>query len=157
LSSLSGFTHLIGEPSGPPNVLYGPYIDFIAVAYGAIAVLAALDHRRRTGEGVFIDLSQYEAGLQFISGALLDLSANGIVAWGDGNRDGTAVPHGCYPCREGRWCAISSWDDEEWNRFCAATDRRSWAADPRFETAASRKDHEKELNLLISAWTSDQD
>src|SRR5215471_7110824 len=61
LSSLSGFTHLIGEPSGPPNVLYGPYIDFIAVAYGAIAVLAALDHRRRTGEGVFIDLSQYEA------------------------------------------------------------------------------------------------
>src|SRR5438128_6904989 len=66
LSSLSGFTHLIGESTGPPNFLYGPYIDFIAVAYGGIAVLAALDHRRRTGEGTFIDLAQYEAGLQFI-------------------------------------------------------------------------------------------
>src|SRR2546423_10497634 len=64
LSSLSGFTHLIGEADGPPNLLYGPYIDFIAVAYGGISVLAALDYSRRTGEGAFIDLSQYEAGGQ---------------------------------------------------------------------------------------------
>src|SRR5438034_7828127 len=66
LSSLSGFTQLIGEPDGPPHFLYGPYIDFIAVAYGGIAVLAALDHQRQTGRGVYLDLSQYETGLQFI-------------------------------------------------------------------------------------------
>ena len=67
LSSLSGFTELIGESGGPPNLLYGPYIDLIAVAYGGAAVLAALDSRRRTGAGVDIDLSQYETGLQFLS------------------------------------------------------------------------------------------
>src|SRR5260370_39058584 len=52
LSSLAGFTHLTGEPDGPPYILYGPYIDFIAVAYGGVAVLAAPGHPRRTARGV---------------------------------------------------------------------------------------------------------
>ena len=113
LSSLSGFTELIGEADGPPNLLYGPYIDLIAVAYGGAAVLAALDHRRRTGEGLNIDLSQYEAGLQFLSPALLDFDANGVIAHRNGNRDAIARPHGCFPCRNGEWIAISCWDDSE--------------------------------------------
>src|SRR5258708_15583418 len=117
LSSLSGFTNLIGEPAGPPYFLYGPYIDFIAVAFGGIAVLAALDFRLRTGRGVYIDLSQYEAGLQFMSGPLLNYSANAKVAGREGNRDPAVAPHGCYPCREGRWCVISCWDEREWERL----------------------------------------
>ena len=157
LSSLSGFTHLIGEPAGPPNFIYGPYIDFIAVAYGGVAVLAALDHRRRTGEGALIDLSQYEAGLQFISGALLDYSANGVVARRDANRDPVAAPHGCYPCREREWCVISCWDDAEWERLCRAAGKEQWLADARFEAAAGRKEYESELNSLIASWTVDED
>ncbi len=157
LSSLSGFTHLTGEPEGPPHLLYGPYIDFIAVAYGGAAVLAALDHRRRTGEGASIDLSQYEAGLQFISSALLDYGANGAIARRDGNRDSTAAPHGCFPCRDGRWCVISCWDDAEWERFCRAASQESWLSDPRFTTAADRKKHEEALHRLIAAWTHDQE
>jgi len=156
LSSLSGFTHLIGEPDGPPFFLYGPYIDFVAVAFGGIAVLAALDHQRRTGEGVFIDLSQYETGLQFISSALLDYSANGVVACRDGNRDKTAAPHGCYPCKDGEWCVISCWNTEEWERLCRAANKSSWLEDARFDTAAHRKEHERELNELISAWTKEE-
>src|SRR5918911_2294886 len=157
LSSLSGFTHLIGEPAGPPNFLYGPYIDFVAVAFGGIAVLAALDYRRRTGRGVFIDLSQYEAGLQFISGALLDYSANGVVACRDGNRDTVAALHGCYPCRDDGWCVISCWDDAEWERLCKAADKECWLTDPRFQTVSGRKQHEPELNQLIASWTQGED
>src|SRR6266851_3869881 len=122
LSSLSGFTNLIGEPDGPPYFLYGPYIDFVAVAYGGIAVLAALDYRLRTGQGVYIDLSQYEAGLQFLGGALLDYSANGAVVMRDGNRDPEIAPHGCYPCREGQWGVISCWHDTERERLCRVAD-----------------------------------
>ncbi len=157
LSSLSGFTHLIGEPDEPPHPLYGPYIDFIAVGFGGAAVLAALDYRRRTGEGVYIDLSQYEAGLQFLSSALLDYSARGVIAHRNGNRDPVAVPHGCYPCRDGRWCVISCWDDAEWERFCHAAGQPSWLTDERFATILDRKRHERELNLLITAWTREQD
>jgi benzylsuccinate CoA-transferase BbsF subunit len=156
LSSLAGFTHLTGEPDGPPCILYGPYIDFIAVAYGGAAVLAALDHQRRTGEGVYIDLSQYEAGLQFIGGALLDYSANGAIACRDGNRDPVTAPHGCFPCRDGGWCVISCWDDEEWQRFCRAVGQEAWLSDVRFATVQSRKEYEADLNRLIAAWTRDQ-
>src|SRR5881394_804118 len=101
LSSLSGFTELIGEPDHPPSLLYGPYIDLIAVAYGGAAVLAALDHARRTGEGAHVDLSQYETGVQFLGPEILEFAATGAVAERRGNRDRVAVPHGCYPCRDG--------------------------------------------------------
>ncbi|MGH9969557.1 MAG: CaiB/BaiF CoA transferase family protein [Pyrinomonadaceae bacterium] len=157
LSSLSGFTNLIGEPDGPPYFLYGPYIDFVAVAFGGIAVLAALDCRRREGTGTYIDLSQYETGLQFIGGALLDYSGNGVIARRDGNRDPNAAPHGCYPCKDGEWCAISCWDDEEWQRLCNAADGQSWASDSRFAVLEARKEHESELNELISEWTKNQE
>lgn len=155
LSSLSGFTHLIGEPDGPPYFLYGPYIDFVAVAFGGIAVLAALDRCRRTGEGALIDLSQFETGVQFISGAMLDYSVNGVVANRAGNRDAVAAPHGCYPCKDGEWCVISCWDDQEWERFCHAAET-SWLSDARFAGATQRKEHESELNQLIADWTAEQ-
>jgi len=155
LSSLSGFTHLIGEPDGPPYFLYGPYIDFVAVAFGGVAVLAALDHRRRTGEGAYIDLSQFETGIQFIGTAMLDYSANGVVANRDGNRDAFAAPHGCYPCSDGEWCVISCWDDHEWERF-GRTANPAWLTDARFATIEQRKQNEEELNRLIAAWTSSQ-
>src|SRR5882672_4607788 len=157
LSSQSGFTNLIGEPEGPPYFLYGPYIDFIAVAYGGIAVLSALDYRSRTGKGVYIDLSQYEAGLQFLGDALLDYSANGEVARRNGNRDPVIAPHGCYPCRDGQWCVISCWDDAEWERLCRVADKTQWLSDARFLTNCSRKEHERELNKLIGEWTAEQD
>ena len=118
LTALCGFNQLLGEPDRTPVLLYGPYIDLIAVAYGGAAVLAALDHRRRTGEGVSIDLSQYEAGLQFLSPALLEFSANGVITRRCGNRDAVAAPHGCYPCRDDEWVVISCWDDDEYERLC---------------------------------------
>ena len=156
LSSLSGFTHLIGEPDGPPFFLYGPYIDFVAVAYGGIAVLAALDHRRRTGEGACIDLSQFETGVQFISTSLLDYAANGVVANRDGNRDPVAAPHGCYPCLDNEWCVISCWDDPEWERLCRVAEQGAWLTDERFASIERRKGNERELDQLIGAWTHGQ-
>ncbi len=152
LSSLSGFTELIGEPDGPPNLCYGPYIDMIAVAFGACAILAALDRKRRTGEGAIIDDSQYENGVQFLGGELLDHAVNGTVARRSGNRDAIAVPHGSFPCRESQWCVLSCWDEAEWQRFAAAAGQ-GWATDPRFATAAARREHEAALNAAIGGWT----
>jgi crotonobetainyl-CoA:carnitine CoA-transferase CaiB-like acyl-CoA transferase len=106
---------------------------------------------------VFIDLSQYEAGVQFLSGAFVDYSATGAVAHREGNRDPGAAPHGCYLCLEGRWCAISCWDEEEWASFCKAAEKPSWIMDPRFDSLASRKKHEAELNRLVAGWTRDKD
>lgn len=153
LSSLCGFTNFIGQPQGPPQFLYGPYVDFIAVAFGGAAILAALDYQKRAGGFVYIDLSQYEAGLQFLSSALLDYSGNGVIESRNGNRDPAAVPHGCYPCRDKQWCAISCWDDEEWTRFCNAAGQPSWLSDARFDSFSNRKKYEDALNAMIANWT----
>jgi benzylsuccinate CoA-transferase BbsF subunit len=156
LTSMSGFTHLTGYGAGePPMLLYGPYVDFVAVGFGLIAVLAALDYRRRTGNGEHIDLSQYEAGIQFITPVVLDAQINGRVHEPQGNRDPHSVPHGVYPCKgEEQWCAIAIFSDEEWRTFCGAVEKPEWSSDARFRTAANRKTHEDELDKLIAEWSA---
>jgi len=157
LTSQSGFTYLTGYPDGDPMLLFGPYIDFIAVGFGLIAVLAALDYRRRTGRGVYIDLAQYEAGLQFIIPALLDYEVNGRVMTRLGNRSPHAAPHGVYPCRgDDRWCAIAVCSEDEWRALCRAVGHPEWAEDPRFRSLEARKAHEDELDALLSRWTAER-
>ncbi len=120
LTAMSGFIHLTGWPDRDPSLLWGPYIDYIAVAYGTAAVLAALDYRRQTGLGCHIDLSQYETGLQFMAPALLQYFATGVVAERAGNADPCAWPHGVYRCAgEQRWVALSAHDDAERQRLRA--------------------------------------
>jgi crotonobetainyl-CoA:carnitine CoA-transferase CaiB-like acyl-CoA transferase len=155
LSSLAGFTHLTGYADGPPQILYGPYIDYIAVAYGAVAVLAALDHRDRTGEGQYIDTAQYETGLQFLAPILLDYRVHGRVASRDGNRDPHAAPHGAYPCQgEDEWCVLSVYTESEWRALRREMGDPSWAAEERFAGREGRKRHEDELDRRMGAWTS---
>ena len=155
LSSLAGFTNLTGYPDGPPQILYGPYIDYIAVAYGAIALLAALGYRARTGKGNYIDLAQYEAGLQFLGPILLDYKVNGKVATRNANRAPNGAPHGAYPCKgDDTWCVISVFSEKEWQALCQAMETPPWVEDARFKTLQSRKEHEGILDQKISEWTS---
>ncbi len=154
LSSLAGFTHLTGYPDGPPQILYGPYIDYIAVAYGAVAILAALDYRRRTGKGNYIDAAQYETGLQYLAPILLDYKANGKVAQRNANRDPHAAPHGAYPCQgDDCWCVISVHSDAEWQALCSIMGNPGWSADEKFSSLAGRKNNEQELDGKIAEWT----
>jgi crotonobetainyl-CoA:carnitine CoA-transferase CaiB-like acyl-CoA transferase len=130
LTALAGFVQLLGEPERTPVLLYGPYIDYIAVGYGVIALLAALARRNRTGRGCYIDLSQLEAGLQFMTPALLEHQSTGRVPTRAGNHDLVAAPHGVYPSSEpDTWIACSIWNDDEWTRFRTATGHPEWSRD----------------------------
>jgi benzylsuccinate CoA-transferase BbsF subunit len=120
LTALAGMANLTGQRDGPPMLLYGPYIDFIASTLGAVAVLAALERRRATGKGAYLDVSQYECGLLFIAGELLDYHSSGKVAERAGNDDPAAAPHGAFPCGDGSWLAASCWSDAEFARFANA-------------------------------------
>ena len=154
LSSLAGFTHLTGYPGGSPQILYGPYIDYIAVAYGAVAILAALDYRRRTGRGNYIDAAQYETGLQYLAPILLDYKVNETLASRNANRDPHAAPHGAYACKgDDSWCAISVHSESEWQALRNAMGNPPWSADPRFASPAARKRNEDALDSHMSEWT----
>jgi benzylsuccinate CoA-transferase BbsF subunit len=155
LTSQSGFTYLAGYPDQQdPMLLYGPYIDFIAVGFGLTAVLAALDYRQRTGCGQYIDLSQYETGLQFIIPAMLDYEVNGHIMTPQANRDPNAAPHGAYPCRgDDQWCVIAVFTDAEWQALCQVAEHSEWAQDRRFRTLTDRQANEDELDRLVGEWT----
>lgn len=152
LSALAGFVQLLGEPDSTPVLLYGPYIDYIAVGYGAIAVLAALERRKRTGQGCVIDLSQYEAGLQFLTPAILEFASTGRVPGRAGNTDAVAAPHGVYRCAGvDRWVALSVWTDAEWGSLQGLTGLAGPAL------AADRRTARTELDGRINAWTGSRE
>jgi benzylsuccinate CoA-transferase BbsF subunit len=158
LSSLGGFTNLTGYPGEMPLLNYGPYIDFVAVGYGVIAVMAALDYRRRTGQGQYVDLSQYENGLQFIASSLLDYQVNDRLPERWGNRSPYAAPHGAFPCRgDDAWCTISVTSDAEWAALRRAIGDPEWARDPRYATLLGRKAHEDELEARVAEWTRERE
>ena len=152
LSALAGFCGLTGEPDGPPMLLYGPYIDFVAALFGLSAVLAALEQRRQSGRGAAIDLSQYETGLLFLAGPLLEYHRSGSVLRRDANRDAMAAPHGAYLCADSRWVALSCWSDRQFADLAAAFGEAAAARDERFENAASRRRHAAALDALVATW-----
>jgi crotonobetainyl-CoA:carnitine CoA-transferase CaiB-like acyl-CoA transferase len=156
LTALAGICGLTGERGGPPTVLYGPYIDFIASTLGAVAVLAALEQRRRTGTGAYIDISQYEAGLMFVAGPLLECHLSGRTAERVGNDDPDAAPHGAYRCESDDWIALSCWSDEEFAALATAIGRPEWSRDARFSTLAGRKSAAAAIDERICAWTRER-
>ena len=111
----AGLTHITGWPDRDPVNPYGAYTDFIVPRFAVPSILAALDYRKRTGEGIHLDMSQLEASIHFSSPVLMDWAVNGREQARMGNRDPGAAPHGVYPCKgEDRWIAIACFTDEEW-------------------------------------------
>ena len=155
LSSLCGFTYVTGYQDRDPAILYGPYVDHIGVGYGVVALVAALEKKRKTGEGQLIDLAQYECGVQFMMPSLLEYTVNERIMERDGNKHGFAAPHNVYPCQgDDRWCAISVFNDNEWAQLCNVMQQPELADDARFETILKRKENEAEIDVLVSEWTS---
>jgi len=152
LSALAGFCGLTGTAEGSPMLLYGPYIDFVASNMGMAAVLAALDRRKRTGQGCVLDQSQYESGLVFVAGAVLDYEANGVVAQRQANRDRVAIPHNVFPCADAQWLALSCWSDSEFAALAGVIGRPELAADRRFSSVDNRRANVDELDRMLAAW-----
>ena len=155
MSGLAGYHALVGWPDRDPAQVYGAYVDFPNCHLIGILVMAALDYRRRTGKGQYIDLSQLEGVLQFEVTPILDYTVNKRVLTRMGNRNPYAAPHGIYPCRgEDRWCAIAVSTDEEWQAFCQVIGNPEWTSDPKFTTFLARKQNEDDLDRLVAEWTA---
>jgi crotonobetainyl-CoA:carnitine CoA-transferase CaiB-like acyl-CoA transferase len=153
----TGFYDLTGWPDRAPAGPFGAYTDTIAPRFTALAILAALEHRHRTGEGQYIDQSQAESALHFLGPALIDYMANGRVQHRDSNRDPGMAPHGIYPASDDRWIAIAIKDEGQWAKLCEAMSQVALVTDPRFETLAARKSNEDALDEVVAAWTSSRD
>jgi crotonobetainyl-CoA:carnitine CoA-transferase CaiB-like acyl-CoA transferase len=144
-ASLAGFQQLASWPERPPAGPFGAYTDAIASRYNAIAILAALEYRERTGEGQYIDLSQTEAALQFLAPAVLDWTVNGHVAGAAGNDDDDCFPHGMFPARgDDRWVAIAIRSDDEWRTLCEVIGRSD---------LVQKRQQRAEIEAALKDWT----
>ncbi len=154
-AAVTGFYELCGWPDRDPAGPFGAYTDYIAPRYNAVAILAALEHRRRTGEGQHIDLAQAEAALHFLAPAILDYTVNGRAESRCGNRDRAAAPHGVYPAAgDDAWVAIAVADETQWRGLCAAIEQPALADDGRFAAAAGRHAHVEALDTILATWTA---
>ena len=156
LSALAGLCGVTGVADGPPMLLYGPYIDYIASLLGASAAMAAVFRARRSGTGALIDLSQYECGLMFMGAALHDYFATGRVSQRCGNDDPVACPHGAYPCAHGEWVALSCWSDGEFAALAKAMGAGALAADAHFASVAARRENKQRIDARIAGWTQER-
>ncbi len=156
--ALTGLCTLTGYTGEPP--LYE-----VGIAYGdpnagnilALAVLMALWHRQRTGQGQFVDISQWDAALGLVAEGFMDYVMNGKQPPRMGNRDLVEAPQGVFPCLgEDEWVAIACWTNEQWRGLCQAMGRRDLLEDQQLATREGRKAREDRIEEAISEWTSRQ-
>lgn len=158
IEALSGLATLSGFPGRACTLTQYAYPDGLSALHGLFAVLCALDHRARTGEGQRITLSQLETTVGALGPLILEHFASGGEPARRGNAAPDAAPHGCYPCRgNDRWCAIRIEDDADWERLCTVAGEDAWRRDSRFETREGRLAHAAALDAAIAAWTATQE
>jgi benzylsuccinate CoA-transferase BbsF subunit len=162
--AISGLTLMSGLPGKPPAGWGFSYLDHLAGYVGATAVMMALHHRNRTGEGQMIDISQVECGISLAGVAVLDGSVNGRSWLRPGMPPGNqawepqAAPHNTYPCRgSDRWIAIAVLNDAEWQSLVRAMDEPAWALSEQFAGLEGRLAARDQLDEQIGRWTADQD
>ncbi|HEY4669014.1 MAG TPA: CoA transferase [Tepidiformaceae bacterium] len=155
LQAASGYNHLTGWPDGPPIGTGIAYTDFLVPHFAAVALIAALDYRRRTGKGQYLDFGQMEAAIHGLGTAILDWTANGHEQSRMGNRDPEAAPHGCYRCKDGKYVVIACFTEKDWERFKAALGRPEWCDLERMRRRWQRLNEQKEIDWHLSMYCAE--
>jgi crotonobetainyl-CoA:carnitine CoA-transferase CaiB-like acyl-CoA transferase len=152
--AVSGFYQLTGTPAAAPTGCFGPYTDFMGVRFNALAVLAALAHRDRTGEGQYIDMAQAEAALTFLAPAAAAYLERGEVPRPRGNRDPAMAPHGVFPTvGADRWIAIAVRNDANWRALSRCAGLTELSADPALATVSGRQHAAERIEAALTCWT----
>jgi crotonobetainyl-CoA:carnitine CoA-transferase CaiB-like acyl-CoA transferase len=169
LQALSGYTLLMRHPGSEPAGWGFSYSDMAGGYSGALAVLIALWHRRRTGEGQHVDLSQFENAVTLLGPRLLEMFIRAgcetpSAGLDNGSQEMPGAPHGVYRCADlpgdgparDRWCAIAVFGDHQWTRFCQALGDQTWTRDAQFARQQDRHAKRAALDACVESWTRPQ-
>jgi crotonobetainyl-CoA:carnitine CoA-transferase CaiB-like acyl-CoA transferase len=162
IEAASGISWLTGYPDRNPNEPYSVG-DPNAGVHALNALLLALEHRRGTGEGVFIEAAMVDAALNIAAEQVIEYSAYGAVLQRAGNRGPVAAPQNLYRTNEidefGRrdcWAAVAVANDEQWAGLRDALGRPEWATDPALATADGRRQHHDLIDEHLAAWCAER-
>ena len=158
LEQTAGVAAITGYLGGQPSTSGALFPDPVVAIASVGLVLAAVREHRRTGNGMYLDLSQREMTTSILGDMVMDYTMNGR-AWGPvGNRHRFHAPQGVYRCLgTDMWVAISVESDEEWANLAGAIGRPELADDERFTDVVGRRRHHEELDQILDAWTTPRD
>ena len=151
---LSGMAHMTGYRGEGPMKSGINHGDPITGSHAAGVLMAALRHRRRTGKGMYIDVSQQESSVALMGQEVLGYEKTGQEPERRGNRSGWYAPANSYPCAgEDRWVTIAATNQDQWRSLAQAMDAAGLVDDPRFTTNEARRENHDDLDRIISEWT----
>jgi crotonobetainyl-CoA:carnitine CoA-transferase CaiB-like acyl-CoA transferase len=153
----SGLAWRTGHEDGQPLVPRGP-CDVLGAYHTILGILAALEHRRRTGEGLLVESTLAEAALNIAAEQTIEWTANGVLLGREGNRSFEAAPQGVYPCAdEDRYVVVSVATDEQWVRLRTALGDPAWACAPELDSLAGRRAAHDHIDAGLAAWLAERE
>jgi crotonobetainyl-CoA:carnitine CoA-transferase CaiB-like acyl-CoA transferase len=160
--AITGLTYMVGLPGQRPAGWSFSYLDHMGGYLGAFGVLCAIRHRRRTGEGQHVDVSQIEPGIPLAGPVVLDRAVNGRsyrrpdTPLSNRSSAPPAAPHGAYRCRgSDAWITIAVFDDAQWSALVDSMGEPSWA--DAFRTFEARARDRESLDRHLESWTREHD
>jgi benzylsuccinate CoA-transferase BbsF subunit len=152
-AAFGGLAYLTGYEDGDPNTMSG-VMDLRIGTASAFALLSALIHRQKTGEGQYIDLSSSECVSVLVGAELMEYTMNKKSPFRCGNQDSIMAPHNCYRCKGGdKWVSIAVATDEEWKGMCGVMGNPSWTKEEAFSNVYNRWKNRVQLDNHIAEWT----
>ena len=153
-----GHCWITGYQGEGPSKAGASFVDFLSTWTALFAIGTALRYRNRTGQGQWVDIGMYQAGVMFSSEYIMDAIANGREGGRMGNRHPHRAPQGCYPAAgQDQWVTLSVGSDAQWQALCAAMGREDLGGDPRFADVLARRRHHDQIDEVISGWTDKHD
>jgi crotonobetainyl-CoA:carnitine CoA-transferase CaiB-like acyl-CoA transferase len=150
MQGITGLMSITGEPDGSPVKVGVALIDVITALYAHGAILAALHHRERTGEGQYLELSLLECGIASLINAATAYLVAGDVQGRWGSAHPSLVPYQAFRARDG-YLIVGAGNERLWKAFCEVLGTPEWADDPRYDANAKRVERRAELVALIEA------
>ena len=153
-----GHCWITGYQGEGPSKAGASFVDFLSTWTALFAIGTALRYRNRTGQGQWVDIGMYQAGVMFSSEYIMDAIANGREGGRMGNRHPHRAPQGCYPAAgHDQWITLSVGSDAQWQSLCATMEREDLAGDPRFADVLARRRHHDQIDEVIAGWTDQHD
>ncbi len=152
---ISGLAHITGYPDRPPHPINISWGDPVGAHHAMFAMLSALHYRKKTGQGQYIELSQWEGLIGISPENIMDYILNKRIRNRQGNRHEFMAPHNAYRCAGGelKWVTIAVATDEEWESLCEVMGNPEWANNEKFADGLSRWENQEEMDRHIEAWT----